>query len=234
MGKEGMSKEGLRGYIVLVVLFVAFSVISIAPPFAKTGVFWIAYLFGVIAIAFQIYVFKISFTEEGDAKSQFYGFPIARVGIIYLVAQLVISLVEMLVAAFVPTWIALIINIIPVSFAVIGCIAAEAVRDEIVRQDEQIKVDVENMRRLQSISATLVGQCKDDEVRKIVQNVADEFKYSDPVTSEQTESLEMELQKQIEEIQMAVIEGDNESVKTLCSKIMLSLAERNRISKLSK
>ena len=79
-----MGKNEIRGYIVDAIVFIIFSVISFAPPFHKAGVFWLAYIFGVIAIVYQIYVFKISFSQGDDVKSKFYGFPIARVGVIYL------------------------------------------------------------------------------------------------------------------------------------------------------
>lgn len=45
-----MKKNQLRGIAVLGVLLLAFIVISFAAPFAKTGVFWVAFLFGIIAI----------------------------------------------------------------------------------------------------------------------------------------------------------------------------------------
>ena len=67
-----MGKNEIRGYIVDAILLIVFSVIAFAAPFAKTGVFWMAYLFGVIAIAYQIYVFKISFDQGEDVKSKFY------------------------------------------------------------------------------------------------------------------------------------------------------------------
>ena len=229
-----MSKNKVRGYITLAVLLVVFSVIAFAAPFAKTVVFWMAYVFAVIAIAYQIYVFRISFSNEGDAKSKFYGFPIARVGVIYLIVQLVISLIEMVLAVFLPVWVAVIVNVFPIAFAIVGCIASDIMRDEIVRQDMQLKKDVSNMRALQSMSAALVGQCNDADLKKTIQNVADEFKFSDPVSSEQTKDMEQELQSQMNEIQKAVVDGDSASAKTLCSKILGSLAERNRICALNK
>ena len=229
-----MSKNKVRGYITLAVLLIVFSVIAFAAPFAKTVVFWLAYVFAVIAIAYQIYVFRISFSNEGDAKSKFYGFPIARVGVIYLIVQLVISLIEMVLAVFLPVWAAVIVNVFPIAFAVVGCIASDIMRDEIVRQDMRLKKDVSNMRALQSMSAALVGQCNDADLKKTIQNMADEFKFSDPVSSEQTKDMEQELQSQMNEIQKAVVDGDSVSAKTLCSKILGSLAERNRICALNK
>ena len=229
-----MSKNKIRGYITLAVLLAVFSVVAFAAPFSKTMVFWLAYIFAVAAIAYQIYVFQISFSDTGDVRSKFYGFPIARVGVLYLLVQLVLSLMQMAFAAVFPTWLAVIINVLPAAFAVVGCIAADVMRDEIARQDTRMKTDVAAMRALQSMSAALAGQCSDDDAKKAVQKVADAFRFSDPVSSEQTKDLEKELQNQMDEIQKAIIDGDFTLMNILCGRILGSLAERNRICALNK
>lgn len=229
-----MSKKNIRGCIVLSVILVVISVIAFAIPFSKTPTFWLAYIFSVIAILFQVYVYKISFADAEDVKSKFYGFPIARVGIIYLIVQLLLSLVEMILAAIVPTWVAIVINILPIAFAIVGCIAAETLRDEIVEQDNKLKKNLNNMRNLQSMSASLVGMCSNDEMKEMVQKLADDFKYSDPVSSEQTTEIENDLNIQLKELQKALIDGDYESAKTFCGKLLSDLSERNRICALNK
>ena len=229
-----MAKNQIRGCIFLVVILAVFSVIAFAVPFAKTSVFWIAYIFAVIAILYQIYVYKVSNIDSIEVKSRFYGFPIAKIGFVYLVIQLLISLLEMVTAAFLPTWVALVINVLPIAFAIIGCIAAESIRDEIVEQDVKLKKNLNNMRNLQSMSFSLIGLCENEDMKKFVQNVAEEFKYSDPVSSELTENIENELKAQMDEIQKAILDEDNEAVKVLCKRILVSLAERNRICKLDK
>ncbi|MDY3728295.1 MAG: hypothetical protein SO015_09105 [Wujia sp.] len=229
-----MGKNEIRGYIVDAIVFIIFSVISFAPPFHKAGVFWLAYIFGVIAIVYQIYVFKISFSQGDDVKSKFYGFPIARVGVIYLGIQLVISLIEMCLAAIIPVWVTIIINILPLAFALVGCIAAEVMRDEIVRQDIHIRTDVGNMRALQSQTASFAGMCQDADVKKILQDLAEEFKYRDPVTSEATKEMEGELKFLVNEIGRALVDGDLKSVRSFCVRTKTSLAERNRVCKLEK
>jgi hypothetical protein len=107
-------------------------------------------------------------------------------------------------------------------------------RDEIVRQDVQIKKEVGNMRALQSLSSAIVGQCADADTKALAQNIADEFMYSDPVTSEQTKQLETELHNQLSELQKAVMESDDQAAKALANSIMVNLKERNRICALSK
>ena len=227
-----MTKNAVRVCVVLAVVLAVFSAIAFVVPFAKTTVFWIAYGFGAIAILFQLYVFKISLS--GDARSRFYGFPIARIGIYYLAAQLAVSIIEMILAKFAPVWVALLVNILLVGTAIIGCITTDAMRDEINVQDQRLKKSVTAMRELQSLSRALVGQCPDGELKAMVEKLADEFRYSDPVSSEATSALEADMRSQMGDIQQALVDGDVDAGKKLCGKLAGSLAERNRICSVSK
>ena len=229
-----MTKNASRGLIVLAIVLAVFSLIAFAIPFAHTAVFWIAYGFGVFAILFQLYIFKTSFAGNGDAKSRFYGFPIARLGIYYLVAQLILSVVEMALAGLIPAWPVIIVNVLALAFALIGCITAETMRDEIVQQDHKLKKNVSAMRELQSLAASMVGQCGDEEMKNAVKKIADELRFSDPVSSDATAELEAEMRSQLADIQQAVVEGDKDGAKALCGKLMGCLTERNRISSINK
>ena len=93
-----MNKSMIRFLVILAVVLIVFVVIAFVIPFAHTGVFWVALVFGLIAIAAQLYVQPKAFAGEG-ARSKFYGFPIGRVGVIYLIAQLVLSLAAMALSA---------------------------------------------------------------------------------------------------------------------------------------
>ena len=228
-----MTKNTSRGIIMLAILLAVFSIIAFIIPFPKNTVFWVAYICGVFAILFQLYIFKSSF-GKADARSRFYGFPIARLGIYYLVIQLIASIVEIALSKFLPTWVVIIINVLILAFALIGCITTETMRDEIAVQDAKLKKNVSNMRELQSISAALVGQCNDEEMKKSLQKLADEFRYSDPITSEKTEDLEADMHSRISDLQQAITDGDVDGAKSLCEKLFECLTERNRICAINK
>ena len=227
-----MKKNTVRGMILLAVVAAVFSLIAFVLPVEKTAVFWIAYGCGLFAILFQLYIFKISF--DGDAKSRFYGFPIARVGVYYLAAQLIFSIAEIALASIIPLWVAVIVNALLLALAVIGCVTTDAMRDEIIRQDVQLKKDVSRMRELQSMAASMLAQCTDEDMKQTVKKIADELRFSDPVSSNATVELEEELKNQMADIQQAVADGDASSAKMLCEKLLSSLAERNRICSISK
>ena len=228
-----MNKNRKRVYTVLIVIFIVFSVIAFAAPFGKSYAgFWLSYLFGVISIGFQVYVYNISLADE-SVKSKFYGFPIARIGAFYLVAQIILSLIEMILCKVIPVWVIIILNVILLALTFIGCIAAETMKEEIERQDEVLKKNVSNIRNLQSLSASIVNQCSEN-VKKAVSDLAEEFRYSDPVSCDDSLEIEEELDVMLKELQKAVIDEDDSSVEALCKKILASLEERNRICKLGK
>lgn len=229
-----MNKNTARGIFVVAIALAVFSVVAFVIPFARTATFWVGYGFAAFAILFQLYIFKIAFVDGGDAKSKFYGFPIARVGVCFLVAQLVAGVVEMALAALLPAWVAVLVNIVILALALVGCVTVDAMRDEINRQDAQLKKSVGSMRELQSLSRALVAQCPDGELKVALEKLADDFRYSDPVSSDKTSELEADMRSQLADIQQALVDGDADAAKKLCAKLTGSLAERNRVCSMSK
>lgn len=229
-----LNEKEKKGLVVLALLFVVYTLIVLAVPFAKGGMFWLTYLFTAAAFGVQAYVFKLSFEKEAGAKSKFYGFPIARVGVLYLAVQLVLGLVFMALAAVAPVWLALVLYLALLVAAAVGVIATDSIRDEVERQDTQLKKNVATMRALQSKAAALPARCEDAEAKSALEKLAEEFRYSDPVSAPALADLETDMAAIMEELSAAVTDGDNAAVLALCKKISATLAERNRLCKLNK
>lgn len=229
-----LNEKEKKGVLVLALLFVVYTLIVLAVPFAKGGMFWLTYLFTAVAFGVQAYVFKLSFEKEAGAKSKFYGFPIARVGVLYLAVQIVLGLVFMALAAVAPVWLALVLYLALLVAAAVGVIATDSIRDEVERQDTQLKKDVATMRALQSKAAALPARCEDATAKASLEKLAEEFRYSDPVSAPALADLETDIAATMEELSAAVTDGDNAAVLALCKKISATLAERNRLCKLNK
>lgn len=228
-----MSKNKLRFYIVLAILFVVLSVIAFVLPFQKTATFWLSYAFAAIAIAVQIYAYPKAF-DGPTVKSKFYGFPLARVSTIYLIAQLVLSLIFMVASKWVPAWIPVVLFALLLGAAAIGFIAAEGVRDEVERQDVVHKTNVTTMRALQSKAVFVASQCEDAETKKALDAFAEALRFSDPVSSDALVDIEENLTGLVEELGNAVLDKDFEAARSLCAKASTLLADRNRMCKLNK
>ncbi len=229
-----MNKNIIRGIAILAIILVVFSVIAFAVPFQMNGVFWLAYIFGVIAIAVQGYALYAGFVRGEQTKSRLYGFPIARIGTVYMVGQAALSLVLMALAVWVPVWLTVILCAAALAAAAVGMIAAEAVREEIEVQDAVLQQNVKTIRALQSKAQSLVGLCRDPETEKVLQEFSDALRYSDPVSSPALEASEAELTALTDDMQKALLEQDHSAVKQLCARAAAVLAERNRLCKLNK
>lgn len=225
-----MKKGTIRSVIVTAVVLAVFHLIVFAVPFVKNAAFWVSYGFTLAAFAVVAASIYIAFVKNPDARSRFYGFPIARIGAVYGTVQFVLSLLVMGFAAWVPWWAAAAVYAIGLGISVIGLIAAEVVVEEIQAQDEQLKVKVSVMRGLQSKVHQLAAQSGDKDILAL----ADEFRYSDPVSNDAVSDAEADLAAAVDELQSAYVDGDSEAAKQLCRKVSALLAERNRLCKLNK
>ena len=225
-----MKKDAVRGVVVLGVLLVLYILIAFLIPFVHTATFWVSFVFTLIAFGVVAASIYIAFVKNPDAKSRFYGFPIAKIGVIYGAVQLAAGLVLMALAAVVPAWIAVLVYAVALGAAVIGLVSAEAVVSEIHVQDAKLKNNVALMRSLQSKLNQIAVQSED----KGIKALAEEFRYSDPVSSDALAEIERDLAAVADELQAAVVDGDGEAADKLCRKAAATLAERNRLCKLNK
>lgn len=229
-----MKKDTIRWGIGLGVLLVLYILVAFLIPFVHTPTFWVSFVFTLIAFGVVAAAFYIAFIQNPDAKSKFYGFPIAKIGVIYGLVQLIAGILFMALAVYVPMWVVVLVYAIALGAAVIGLISAEAVVEEIRVQDVKLKKDVTLMRGLQSKLNQMASQCDDPEAATAVRKFAEELRYSDPVSSDALAEIEADLSAAVDELQSAVADGDSAAVKQLCRKAAALLAERNRLCKLNK
>lgn len=231
-----MTKNKIRWWIVFAVAMVAYHVVAFAIPFPKNAVFFMSWLFTVIAICAQIYTVRTAFYQGESVRSKFYGFPIAKIGAIYLTVQLILGLCFMAVGfvAVIPIWIPFVLYVLLLGAAAVGFISADAVRDEIERQDEKLKKDVRNMRMLQTKAVSMVQLAHDGQMRKLLEKFAEDLRFSDPVSSEATEELEASLTVCVDELRQTVIKDDKESASMMLQKAEEMLMERNILCKMEK
>ena len=225
-----MKKESILGMSAIAILMALYILVAFLAPFVHTVTFWVSFIFTVIAFGVVAYSFYVAVFKNPDAKSRFYGFPIAKIGVIYGATQLIFAILFMALAVFVPVWVAVLVYAILLGFATIGLISAEIVVNEIHVQDVKLKKDVTLMRGLQS----KVNQMANNSDDAAIKSLAEEFRYSDPVSSEAVAEAEADLVAVVDELQSAFVEGDNASTKQLCRKASVLLAERNRLCKLHK
>lgn len=229
-----MNKNVIRGWIVLGVLLVVYNVLVFALPFPMNSVFWLSWFFTILALGAQAYVIRVAFLKGDDVKSKFYGFPIARIGVAYLVVQFLLSLVFMALGRVVPFWLPLVLYIILLGAGVVGFVAADAVRDEIVRQDVRQEQKIYRMREFQSMGKTILSFNQMPQMTQMLEKLSDNLRFSDPTSNEALAGIENELGNCLEQLQQAVTEQDASKAEELCRKAERILLQRNQLCKQSK
>ena len=231
-----MKKNSARWWVIWAVVLAVYNVIVFAVPFPKNAVFFVSWVFSLIAIAAQVYVIRTAFYKGESTTSKFYGFPIAKLGVLYLIVQLALGLMFMALgfALTIPLLVPLVLYIVLLGAAAVGLISTEATRDEIVQQDKKLKKDVSCMRTLQSKVMAMVPLAKDASVRIALEKFAEDIRFSDPVSSAELEAAESDLSTCVDDLQQAVLDNDQEAALSLEKRAEMLLAERNRLCELEK
>lgn len=171
-----MDQNWKRGAACLGVLLALYLLLAFLIPFVKTAVFWFSFVFTLIAFGVAAYALYMAFLKKPDARSRFYGFPIARIGVLYCGIQLAVGLLFMALGKWIPAWLAVLVYAAMLGAAVIGLVSADAVVETIHTQDGKLKKDVAYMRVLQSKANQMAAQCNLPEVQQFCENI----RYSDP------------------------------------------------------
>lgn len=227
------SKSVIAVYaIVLFVYVLAFLII----PFNKTAASWISFVFTIIAIAGSLFVCGYAFNAKQTLVSKIYGYPIFRVGAVYAIAQLAIGIVICAVSAViaVPYWVALLVSVILLGVAAIGVIITDNTRDLVEEVDESVKVDIKNVTNFQINIAGIVDVCEKVDVKIELERLNELFRFSDPVTNDETREVEEAIKTMLAELKILVVDGSADDIKALIKKITNALNERNRICKVTK
>lgn len=211
-------------YLALGILFVVFSVIIFIIPTEKTTTFWIAYVFSVAAFGLQVPIWKKTLRQP-DLKSKFLGCPILYIGGIFLVIQMIASIVLMFVPG-IPHWVTVIVEIMLLGAAGLGLISGGTVREVIEKTEQHVKEKVSFIRLLTVDIEMLAERETDPAVKAALSDLADAVRFSDPMSSDALSGLETEISEKV-----AALEHELADKEHAVAEIRQLLVRRNKMCK---
>ena len=208
-----MKENNMRGYAVLVVLFVSVSMAALVVPVPKTLAFWMSYVGFIVALVMQVIVWKTAFGRGNSMKSTFLGLPVVHIGTVYLVLQIIVLGVFAFVPGL-PEWAAILATVALAAIAGVCLISADAARDEIERVEDH------------------VGGKADAEVKEQLENLAWKIRFSDPMSPCGLEELDGQIARQVAALKDASLtsEQKDQAIKDISE----LLDERNAKCKILK
>ena len=222
-----MQKRQKQLLAILAIVAMVFTVAVFLIPFPKGGIFWIAYAAEIIALGLQIPFFKAAFDNAEELKSKVLGFPVFRVGYLYLGIQTAVSL-ALFALGFVPgfpVWLAALACLLVLAGGLICGISADIAHEEIAKAETVQKPDTALMQSLRTRSAVLVNRTEDAQLRKALESLAENFRFSDPVSSPMIAAQEAALEEAFDSLEKCI--SDPEAAKKQCNIVAQRLAERN-------
>ena len=168
--------------------------------------------------------------------SKFYGFPVFRIGVLYVVIQLALTVVIYIIGAFVdvPFWVGFLLSVLLGGAAAIGCITTDNARDIIEEIDNKTYEETKTVMFFQTDIADVLDLCKSEKARPVLAKLVNKFKYSDPVSSPETEESEVVIKNAIDDLRNSIRTLGDDDLLQKIENIDNLLSSRNRICEKSK
>ncbi|MBO5261804.1 MAG: hypothetical protein J6B45_02040 [Clostridia bacterium] len=229
------NKKLLSTIAVFAILLVLFVVVVTVIPFTKIASSWTAFSFGIVSIVASCVITVYSFKKGDSVVSKIYGFSLFKLGIAYLALQMAVSVVLLILGAFlnVPVWVAAVLGVLVLGFCAIGLIVVDNAIDIVEEQEEKVEARIKEIKTFNVNVGTIIAICQNNEFLPHLERLAEAFKYSDPVSSEQTEPLENNLRNEIN-ILTTLVATNSENTVSKIKEIEALLSSRNAVCKLSK
>lgn len=226
-------KKSAAYFFIYLLILAVYAVAYFVIPFEKPASTWIAAGFTVLSILVSFFVSFGMMKKATTARRAFYSYPVIRFGVTYMVVQIIASVVFCVVGAFVevPVWITLMVCVIWLAASLGGLIAAHATKKAIADIETDTEVKIRNTTEFRIDIVSVQEACKSDELRKPLEKLAEEFKYSDPVSSPDTLEIEKKIADAIVSLNKSVEANKVEDAKEKIRVLGNMLSERNRICK---
>ena len=117
-----LNKRQKSGIAIFGIIAAVLVLTTLIIPFKKPGASWTMFAFSLISIASSAYICLLAFKNTKDLMSKFYGFPVFRIGVLYVVIQLALTVVIYIIGAFVdvPFWVGFLLSVLLGGAAAIG------------------------------------------------------------------------------------------------------------------
>ena len=224
--------------IIYAVVFIVFGIIFFLIPFKRCTTDIIMYIFGLISVVGGYFITYSAFSksEKGDIKSKVYGFPVFRIGYIYTIAQLVLSLIFFVIDMMyeMPVWSGALLCILLLAFAVIGTVVTDNARDIVAQTDGNTQNSTKTIEYFRLDINSLTNSCNNKEIKAKLEKLADKVRYSDPVSNSMLKDIESNIKTETEKLRELIKKEDVNSSKEAIGKIMNMVDERNELCKNTK
>lgn len=195
--------------------------------------FAIELVFTVVAFAITIIMVNIVMPRKRTAEEYFLSAPQMIVSYLYVIVQVVFSILA-IYKSIVGTIPAFLISVVIFAVYILFISLASAGRSQAKMVDQHIANKTSRMKEIKLSGKGLADGIADANVRKQVERFMENLQFSDPSGVSASVSIEDELELKIGELKEVIASGKAENILTMLSEINKILKTRNDIVKNSK
>lgn len=214
------------GVVAIVFLVYNLFVFILCKP--QTAAFWISYVFMLIAFGAIIASMFLA-AKSLDVETIFFGIPLMQFALFYFIAELFASIVFMLFQNHISYKIPLLVQVLLLAVFLIFAIFSIAGRDATKAVKEDYKNKISSIKSLGVRVEVMANSTDDPELKAKLKRLAENIRYSDPMTNDAIADVEARIYRSISELDMACQDRDVVSALNLCTNIDRMLIERNKI-----
>jgi len=231
--KTSNGKIALIGALIFVVynliVFVGFGI------FDHNASFWISYgfmIFAMICASFCIVLLK---NRKFESRDWLLGYTFYKHSALYVVLELVFSIMFMALSIFDITWkISFVVQIVLFVVYAVFITSCFIAKETIENVDKIHKTKTVFMKGVLVSVEMIIKRAVDSDVKVAFSKLCDEIRYSDYVSCEQLEDLDSKIQIYVDRAEKYVLCNDKAGALECCENLMLLVEERNQKNKLYK
>lgn len=221
-----MKSNKLISIISIVITFIIFNVLAFVIPSDFTSSFWISYVFSILAFALVLLIVSFSNKLESINKGIFPYSLLYYTGV-YVIIDLIIFLLTKFISEF-PAWLSIVLNVLLLGIYGYLFISVYLVSKNSNTLKKEIGKKVFYLKDLQTDIEIIATKEEDKEVKQKLDKLAENLKYSDPMSNENLQELELKIKDKVDELKKS-----SNKLKVI-EEIQSLLEERNKKSKILK
>lgn len=235
---ENSAKEIVKGAFIYVIGICVYSILAFFLPFSQEGIFYTAYIIGLVAWLAQILFLIIAYKNANTYKKRLYAFPIVKKGYIYLAVQLVLTFVFFGVNTYnedlISAKAAIIISALILCVFTVIILLTDTARDKVEKIESDTVSQVSQVKTFRISVDSIMSRATDAGLRKVLGRLSETAKYSDPVSTPELSYVEGLICQKVGELNALVGCGNIEGAKSVAEETIRLFEDRNAMCKSGK
>lgn len=197
-----------------------------------TTVFWVGYIFTVIAFICQLACSYIAFMDDNPQKT-FYNVSLLSVSYFSLAVIFVAGGLCMAVPLF-PVWLGAVLCVLTSGISACVILSVCFAIDTVSGIDKEIETKTFAIKKLTADAEHLLNRIQSNDIKRECKKVYNALRYSDPMSNAALYEINEQIQRQFDSFESAVNAGDAELSVLKGNELLVLVDKRNKQCKLLK